>query len=84
MDCAAACGMTKTLAALLDAGGEVDPIDKAKTTPLHLAAKNGHVDTVEFLMDHDANIRLTDVDGNNALELATMHTKKEVAEAIIE
>ena len=40
--------------------------------------------TVEFLLDHEANIRLTDTDGNNALELAIMHTKKDVAEAIIE
>ena len=83
MDSAAACGMTKTLAALLDAGAEVDPIDKNKTTPLHLAAKNGHVDTVQYLLDHEANIRLTDTDGNNALELATMHTKTGVAECII-
>ena len=83
MDCAAACGMTKTLAALLDAGAEVDPIDKAATTPLHLAAKNGHEDTVHFLLDHGANIRLKDADGNNALELAITHSKIDVAECIV-
>jgi len=41
MDCAASRGNSKVMAALLDADAEIDPIDKAKLTPLHLAAKNG-------------------------------------------
>ena len=43
LDSAAYKGNTKTMAALIDADAELDPLDKAKLTPLHLAAKNGKI-----------------------------------------
>ena len=41
LDCAASRGNTKTMATLIEADAEIDPMDKARLTPLHLAAKNG-------------------------------------------
>ena len=43
----------------------------------------GHLDSTLFLLDRGANIKLIDVNGYNALELAILANKKEVAMGII-
>ena len=43
----------------------------------------GHVDATLFLLNNDANIGLVDVNDMNALELAVLGNKRDVAEAII-
>lgn len=40
----------------MSAKAETDPKDKLKTTPLHLAAKEGHVTAVETLIEHNASV----------------------------
>lgn len=40
-------------------------------TALHLAAENGHLECVTFLLKHSSNIDMVDSDGKNAYELAS-------------
>ena len=49
---------------------DIDPKDKQKTTPLHLAAKAGHVSAVETLIKHGALVSSRDCRGFNALDWA--------------
>ena len=53
-------------------GGKIDinAVDVNKTTALHIAAKSGNPDIVEFLLEHGADIKLKDYRGRNALDAA--------------
>jgi uncharacterized protein len=48
----------------------VDTADNNKTTPLHLAAKNGYPDILEVLLERGADITAKDYKNRNALEVA--------------
>ena len=50
------------------------PCDSREVAPLHLAAENGHVETVIALLDQfKADIGLCDSDGNTALQCVVLH-----------
>ena len=55
---------------LVNFKADIDPKDKQKTTPLHLAAKEGHVTAVETLIKHGALVSGRDYRGFNALDWA--------------
>lgn len=55
-----------------------------KTTPLHLAAYDGHQSSIRILIEKGANINDQDEDGNTALHLATLHKHKEAMILLIE
>ena len=42
-------------------------------TPLHLAARKGHVGVAKLLMEHHAQLGVTDDRGNNPLDTAIMY-----------
>ena len=45
---------------LLASGGEIEWMDEQKCTPLHLACKRGHLESVALLLTHGANIYAKD------------------------
>nr|CAB3223370.1 ankyrin repeat and SOCS box protein 10-like [Phallusia mammillata] len=50
LDCCAFAGMHKSAIVLLEADSPVDPKDKRKITPLHLACQEGHTEMVQVLL----------------------------------
>ena len=76
LDCAAAKGWAKTVKVLLEADAPIDPMDKTKTTPLHLASTRGHVAVVNLLLKWHASASQRDVEGNNCLDLAIDNGQK--------
>ena len=54
----------------------VDTEDNNKTTPLHLAAKNGFCEVYNILVSNGANPTLKDYKDRNVLELAIEKNKK--------
>ena len=55
---------------LIDAKASIDPKDKSRATPLHLASKEGHLSTVNILLNNQADVRSRDDHHFNALDWA--------------
>ncbi len=62
----------------------IDPFDRSKTTPLHLAAENGHDRLIPLLLDNGANIAQEDAYGRNMLELAILSHKRSVVRTVLQ
>ena len=76
MDCAASVGAVKCAKLLLEENAPIDPLDRTKTTPLHLAAENGHAKMIELLLANGADIRIEDSQSRNPLERAILKGQK--------
>lgn len=63
---------------LLQYDSPIDPMDRNKTTPLHLAAQNGHNKMILLLLRAGADIAKEDAYGRNMLELAILSRKRYV------
>ncbi|XP_065336836.1 putative ankyrin repeat protein RF_0381 [Cloeon dipterum] len=53
----------------------VNTCDNRGRTPLHLAAESGNVDLVKLLIENDADLTLTNIQGKNALHFAIKDEK---------
>lgn len=62
---------------------DVDHLDKAGTSPLHLAAKRGNVATVSALLNHGAQIGLMNNMGLKAYDYARLMNKDDCAEYLL-
>ena len=60
----------KVVKVLINAGAEVNPTDKQRTTPLHLASQRGHLNVVQLLLEEDAEVGRCDVNKQNSLDMA--------------
>ena len=61
---------------LLDYNYELSKPNKKGETSVHLAAKEGRVETVQLLLDRDREVvRLEDKLGNSALHVAAKHAQ---------
>lgn len=69
MDCAAHNGHEKVARVLLEAGAEVNPIERQKPTPLHLAVQEDHLNLVQFLLMKGADATQC-YKGLNSLDMA--------------
>ncbi len=59
-------------------------MDKNKTTPLHLTARYGNERTAALLIEYGASLTQVNSDGHNALTIAILHGKRDVATTILE
>jgi uncharacterized protein len=59
-------------------------IPKGRMAALHFAARNGHMEAVEALVDGKADLNAVDADGSNALILAALNGHPDVAVALLD
>ncbi|KAL3448011.1 ankyrin repeat-containing domain protein [Aspergillus insuetus] len=68
---AAAVGPAESVAALLDAGADIDALQTTcGWTPLHTAANLGRTEMIAFLIEHGADVSAIDIKGYTALDTA--------------
>ena len=73
------CGDTERVAALIDAGADIDGRDRYNQTSLMNAARLGHIELVRSLVDRGAALNVTAKYGLTALMLAIIGYHEEAA-----
>ena len=70
---------------LLKRGAQVNAKDRLKygQTPLMLASKHGHLEILNELIDHGADIDDTNIDGYSAIIIATENGHTKIVEQLI-
>lgn len=56
----------------------MNTVDENRTSPLHIACSQGGLQTVEELLNHGADIKLTDCAGWTALHVATWYQRAHI------
>ncbi|MFD1771019.1 ankyrin repeat domain-containing protein [Sphingobacterium suaedae] len=67
---------------LVEAGAEVNVVQNAQITPLHIAAQQGNIDMIILLLENGANIALKTDQGLTASDLALEKGFREIAEIL--
>ena len=77
-------GSATLLENLITQGADVNARDKGAWTPLHLAAKNGHVEALQILLENGANMHVKDIKhGWTPLHIAIVSKQYESAKFLI-
>jgi ankyrin repeat protein len=77
-------GSANLLECLIKQGAHVNAQDKGAWTPLHLAAKNGHVKAIQILLENGANLNVKDTKhGWTPLHVAIISKQYEAANLLI-
>jgi|TARA_B110000483_G_scaffold58698_2_gene73277 ankyrin repeat protein len=77
-------GSATLLENLITQGADVNARDKGACTPLHLAAKNGHVEALQILLENGANMHVKDIKhGWTPLHIAIVSKQYESAKFLI-
>ena len=69
---------TNTVSLLLDSRADVDAKNSVGMTPLHLAAREGFLVVAKMLVEHHADLKITDQRGWTALKWAEMSRHEDV------
>eukprot|EP01129_Flabellula_baltica_P016657 TRINITY_DN9000_c0_g1_i1.p1 TRINITY_DN9000_c0_g1~~TRINITY_DN9000_c0_g1_i1.p1 ORF type:complete len:1360 (+),score=378.94 TRINITY_DN9000_c0_g1_i1:114-4193(+) len=77
---ACASGDMEKLVSLTEAGADLNGCDYDQRYPLHLAAAEGHLDVVKFLVSKGCNIHVSDRWGNSPISEAAYGEKSDVVE----
>ncbi|MBN3305937.1 cyclin-dependent kinase 4 inhibitor C [Amia ocellicauda] len=77
-------GYEDTLRVLVDHGADVNLLDSDGNLPLHLAAREGNLDVVKFLIERTSQPLLKNLKGQTAYDLAKMHNRLSTAQWIEE
>lgn len=73
-------GFLDTLKVLVQGGADVNLVDNSGNLPLHLAAKEGHQDVVEFLTPCTLDPSAHNAQGQTPCDLAKIHNKSSTAQ----
>src|SRR5690606_8967190 len=65
---------------LIEAGAEVNIVQNARITPLHIAAQQGNIDLIILLLEMGADITIKTDQGSTASDLAFEKGFKEIAD----
>ena len=68
--------VNNAMGSLLKKGVDINAINNDGNTALHLAALNGNLEMMNFLLNHGAKFDIKDKNGKNALELIRMKINK--------
>ena len=55
---------------------DIDATDNDNTTPLHLGAKKGHSEILDYLLEKGADVSVKDYKDRNPLEIAIEKSQK--------
>ncbi|HEY1170540.1 MAG TPA: ankyrin repeat domain-containing protein [Verrucomicrobiae bacterium] len=75
---AAVRGDVAAIAALLDAGADIQSRGELGNSPLHEAVAQGHLPAVRLLLERGASLTATCEDGCTPLRLAQIHEEHEI------
>jgi ankyrin repeat protein len=78
----AAVGNNDIVRILLEKSAYIDAESPNKTTPIMMAARGGHINTVKLLLDQGADATLKNERGMNAIDFAKNHNHKDIAEGL--
>jgi serine/threonine-protein phosphatase 6 regulatory ankyrin repeat subunit A len=81
---AAAGGRVEIMALLLNAGADVNVVDKWERTACHYAVSNGHLAALEFLIMRGANLGARDHEKNSLLSRAICRRSDKFAIALLD
>lgn len=78
-------GLEEIVSQLLDLGSDPNPKDMIQlASPLHLAARNGHLGVTKTLLEHGADHQHQDQYGRNAVHIATVFAHPQVVKLLVE
>lgn len=79
---ASSIGNNEIVGMLLEKSAYIDAESPNRTTPLMMAALNGHIMTVKLLLDEGADATLKNEHGMNAIDIAKMQGHQDIAEGL--
>ena len=77
-------GSMVTVSAMLDAGAEIDRFDDNALSPLMWAAKHGHIDIIQTLIQYKASLGLCNINNENSLLTACKSLQWEAAQMLFD
>ncbi|XP_049910619.1 cyclin-dependent kinase 4 inhibitor C isoform X2 [Epinephelus moara] len=77
-------GFINSVRELVDHGADINLVDEHGNLPLHLAAREGHLEVVQLLIGRTVNPRTPNGQGYTAAQLAHLHRREDTARYIDE